>query len=126
MTCVIDSLFAGLTAEAHSQLGSAAGMHAALRQSGAPVAVRWQGQALSAQLLKELRDDVRSRPAPTNGYDCAALDPLLAAYAEVYSTKVVHNYLGQTFTYDPPAAAKRVVSLRSNAGHMALQSARAV
>ena len=86
------------------------------RAAAAVAAVRFNGEPLSAQLVREVLEAV-STVHVADGYFCCAQDPLLIAVAAILRVVVIHTLLGQAFVFAVERPV-RVIRLESDAGHM--------
>ena len=87
--------------------------------------VHWNGEALPQQLLDECIVALHNTFL-TDGYLCSACDPLLLAFAAVFSVNVQHQYGSEKFLFEPQVEGsgppRATIFLSSSSGHMPFET----
>lgn len=129
MTCVWNSLIAGLRDEDMRRVLSVNKSQAqaqphlfvdGLKRVNRPTPnVRWQGQPLTSQELKENTEWIRDYNAAGigGGHLTSSSDPFMHLVSEVFGVSIRHNYQGHEIRFDPPQP-KYTVRVCSSRGHM--------
>ena len=124
MTCVWDSLAAGLRQRFPQQAASAASLLAHLKAHNTqPVTVLWQGRPLSDNQLEENVEAVNAMTVCASGYLCSTCDALIIACCHTFQVNIRHTYNQITLEYTVPNAALQL-HISSDQAHMNLLSSK--
>ena len=129
MTCVWDSLIAGINKSDMCSVFSLEKSHfvirpekfvSALKLLNRPTPnVKWQCDVLREQELNENQEWVKNYNVSCigNGHDTGTSDPFFFLICELFNISILHNYRGHEIRYDYPTP-RYIVRICSNSGHM--------
>lgn len=88
------------------------------KQNVETVGMKWQGEELSPQFLKENVEYIRGYDVPLHaGTDCGSCNPFLLLVGHLLRIRIINTYMGHETIYDPPRP-RYTIHLRNNKRHM--------